>query len=209
MQNTSRTALLAGTLIALAAILADAHAGIYRHVNPDGSVEFSDIPADEHAKPVELPPINSIPAPPALRGGTTGNRAGSPGAGARTPAPVTEYSALSITQPADDQAFRNNAGDVTITVSLSPALQAGHQLLIQLDGKTISRGSKTSVNLKNVDRGTHRLQAWVVDDKGKELIRAKSTVFHLQRGPSLINRGQAQGGIPFAPRQPAQPVFRP
>ncbi len=196
--------LLLGSLFGNA-LLNETQAGIYKHTNPDGSVEFSDVPTDEHAEPITLPPINSIPAPPPPRA----TNKTSPSASADSDE-APKYTAIAITQPADDKPLRNNAGNVTISVKLTPALQAGHTLIIQMDGKTVAKSRETSITLNSVDRGTHSLQAWVEDKNGKVLHRAKSTTFHLLRVSVLLNRNINPGAATsFVPRQPFQPSFQP
>ncbi|NOX76627.1 MAG: DUF4124 domain-containing protein [Gammaproteobacteria bacterium] len=186
--------------------LNEAQAAIYKHTNPDGSVEFSDIPTDEHAKIITLPPGNSIPAPPRPPPRTTRKAKSSANADSGE---AEQYTTLAITQPADNNALRSNAGNVTINVKLTPALQGGHVLIIQMDGKTVAKGRETTTTLNSVDRGTHSLQAQVVDKKGKVLIRAKSTTFHLLRTSVLLNRSRNTNSATappfFTPLQPYPP----
>lgn len=87
------------------------------------------------------------------------------------------YETIAITSPANDEAIRSNPGNVTILFNLSPALQAGHSLELYMDGSSFQQlGSSQSVDLENVDRGTHTVQLKVFEGASKTEIQASEPV---------------------------------
>ena len=71
-----------------------------------------------------------------------------------------------------------------MSLSLSPGLQPGHQVRVYFDGNPrIVNG--TSFQLQEVWRGVHNLQAEVLDETGKMLIRTRSNSFYVQQ--STVN----------------------
>ena len=64
---------------------------------------------------------------------------------------------------------------------LKPELKKGDSIVILLDGSKIGKGSSTSMQLANLPRGTHTIQAAVVDSKGNQLIQSNEVSFHLLR----------------------------
>jgi len=165
------------TFVLLMVGLSSVLAGVYRWVDPTGQVHYSDQPG-VGAKEVELreatvyTPVQPINAPT-----TSGS-----GAGQDKPADTVSYQSMTITAPADDEAIRSNEGMVSVTVALEPVLFKGHKIRVYLDGTPASGElATTSITLQNVDRGTHTLQASVIDAQGKELIRAPSVTFHMLR----------------------------
>ena len=81
--------------------------------------------------------------------------------------------AVAITNPADNSAIRDNAGNLTISVSVSPDLLEGHQVELIMDGQKVRNLSGSeSARLSNVDRGSHQFTARVVDRDGKTLARS-------------------------------------
>ncbi len=75
---------------------------------------------------------------------------------------------LEITNPADDSAIRDNAGNLTLTVQVNPDPVSGHSAELLMDGTPVRTLSKSGdVTLTNVDRGTHQFQIRVSDDSGK------------------------------------------
>jgi hypothetical protein len=152
-------------------------AEVYKRTNPDGSVEFTDVPDSSKEKPVEMEPLPTF-TPPPMR----------PTRPTRSPSRAsTRYDSIAITSPANDGTIRDNAGNVSVTVTISPALRANHSLILLLDGKQQDESGSGSFRLTNIDRGTHQLQAKVVDAKGKTLLSSDTVEFHLHR-TSLLNR---------------------
>lgn len=140
---------------------------VYKTVDEDGNVIFSDQPSDG-AEQIELQQLQTIKNPntPRLPPRNTS---------ARAPDPADYYQALSITSPADGEGYRNNAGNLSVSLSLQPALKSGHKVVIKLDGVEIASGTALSATVENVDRGTHSLSATVVDAEGNNLISTTSS----------------------------------
>lgn len=163
-----------------------AQADVYRSVGKDGSVIFTDQPSEGAVK-VEVKKLETVksldtPPPPAS-----------------TPGPQAQpalYTAVNITSPADDQAIRENAGNLNVSVSVTPRLRSNHKLVLYLDGKKYSTGTANIFNLGNIDRGTHQLRVAVVDATGHQLIDSKSVTFHMLRHSVLMPKPK--------PAQPAK-----
>lgn len=157
---------------------------VYKNVLPDGSVVYSD-QRTEGAEPLELPEIQIYSAP-SLQ--TDSDRAA---ASARSGQPgMAEeegdgYRRFAIANPGHDEPVRDNGGNVSVSLTLEPSLRPGHVIDIRMDGQSIGRGSGTSVALTNVDRGSHTVQAVVVDENGTEVARTESVTFHLLRASAL------------------------
>jgi len=146
-------------------------AQVYRTVDKDGNVIFTD-QATEGAEEVEIKELETIES----------LESASP-----APNPVAvqkqapQYSSLEITSPQNDLAIRDNTGNVTVSVVITPRLRSGHKLVLYLDGAEQSTGSATSFQLQNIDRGTHQLKVAVVDAAGQEQISSAAITFHLLR----------------------------
>lgn len=149
---------------------------IYKKVNPDGSVAFSDVPFAVGGKPIKLKPLPSVKLGPVPVGTHS-----APAASTR-PKPF-QYKTIRIVSPLDNEAIRSNNGDLSVSGELKPGLQSNRKHHIQwlLDGKTISGANSLKLNLKNVARGTHRLQLNVVNTKGNALIQSPTISFHILR----------------------------
>ena len=153
-----------------------AQAQVYRSIGKDGTVIFSDQPSEGAVKieVKKLETVKSLDTPP------------SPASSTPSPqAQQSTYTGINITSPADDQAIRQNAGNLNVSVAVAPGLKSGHKLVLYLDGQEYSQSDSTTFSLKNIDRGTHQLRAAVVDASGNELIASDSVSFHMLRYSTL------------------------
>jgi hypothetical protein len=94
------------------------------------------------------------------------------------------YTGFSITNPTNDQGVRANDGNVTIHMSLQPALRSGHVIVLNVegeDGKSSKTTSGLTIELKKMPRGLHTVTATVVDKDGKGLIKTEPVSFHVLR----------------------------
>lgn len=170
-------------LITMLVSPSDAHARIYKTVDKDGNVVFTDVPPKDKSKAVEIDAANVYTPPPAVAPKRTGSDQATIDAEEleELEEPVGAYSRLQIVTPEADQAVRENAGNLNVVVSLSPPLVASHQVQILLDGNVLATNAGTTLRLSNVDRGTHVLTAQIVDTRGNTLITSDPTSFHMQR----------------------------
>jgi hypothetical protein len=162
---------------AIVLLLAQAvQADVYKSINADGEVEFTDVPA-QGSEPVELPGLSTYkPSPVIVK---------------HRSAPAAEaednqgpYKSLKVLSPEDDATVWDNQGIATLTLSLEPALltKSGHQIQYFLDekpyGKPLARLSRT---YRGIDRGAHTLSAAVVDLEGNAVISAEPVTIHLHK----------------------------
>lgn len=158
---------------------------VYRSTDKDGNLVFSDTPTEGAEEIIlqEVPIIKSAPAPVTSRPERAQEMQ------------VITYTALKVTSPANDEAIRENSGDVTITVELQPNLMRGHKLTLYLDGNEYTDSTTSTFSLTNLDRGTHQLRVAVRDADGKILLSSNSVTFHLQRASVM------------RPQSPAKPAL--
>lgn len=176
----------------LSATTADAGTTIYRTVDENGNVVFTDVPpkSNEQGAAVKLGDSNSF-TPPAAENRSPSGRSveewldGDAGDGEQERAPGG-YASLQVASPANDAAVRDNAGNVTVTASVEPELATDHVMQLYLDGTLRDSGPTTSFQLTNLDRGTHEVELRIVDQGGNVLASSGPSVFHLQRRSVLL-----------------------
>mgnify|MGYP001815087662 CR=1 FL=1 len=146
---------------------------VYKRVNPDGSVEYSD-------QPIEGAEVMKVP-----KGSTFTMPEGSPRKAASTDTkpeePKVVYDSLEITRPVNDEAIRSNEGKITALARVVPALDANHRFRWNMDGSAVKDVNSPELRLNNLDRGTHTLQAQIVDADGKVVISSDTISFHMMR----------------------------
>lgn len=155
-------------------------ANIYKWTDKDGSIHFSDKP-HKGARTVRLKPVQTYnPKKVANLSDVTDLIYGQkPKAGKGKEA--KGYSNVEITQPKNDAPIRSNNGNVTFVVALEPGLEDGHQVAIYVDGALAKKSASTAVTVQNIDRGTHKAIAVVMDSNDVELKSSGEVTFHLLR----------------------------
>lgn len=158
-----------------------ASAELYKWVDDEGNISYSDQPPFKDAEQLTPPGLSTTPAVKVP---------------AKQPEPADEktpefkYTYFRITSPEHDATIRNNEGNLSITLGMKPALNTllGHSISIQLDGKTVEESLLgTSASLKNIDRGSHTISAAIKDKKGRVLLNSNSITVHVHR-VSILHR---------------------
>ncbi|OGT78460.1 MAG: hypothetical protein A3I78_04010 [Gammaproteobacteria bacterium RIFCSPLOWO2_02_FULL_56_15] len=150
---------------------------VYRSVDKDGNMVFTDTPV-EGAEEIKIKEVQTItlPALPVSSGEVLS-----------TPAPEENpYTSLKIASPGNDEAIRDNTGNLNVIIEINPQLQSMHKLTLYLDGGEYASSSSTTFNLMNLDRGTHQLRVVVQDPVGKILTSTPSITFHILR--AIVNQ---------------------
>ena len=158
-----------------------ANAELFKWKDADGNLIYSDQPppgtdkAESEVTKEELPQIIAVPAPKPTTTTTSSSKAQS--------SKASRNRELTIIEPAHDTAVRENAGNVRISVRVVPEnfAETGGILAIYMDEQEVSKGSQTSVQLQNIDRGTHTIKAELMNASGYVVKATRPTVFHLQR----------------------------
>ena len=90
------------------------------------------------------------------------------------------YESFEIASPGAEETLWNIEGVLNVSLSLTPALQPGHQVRVYFDGNP-QIVSGTSFQLQEVWRGVHNLQAEVLDETGQMQIRTRPNRFYVQQ----------------------------
>lgn len=168
------------TIIVLLGLLAMPFAAAeeaYVWTDEDGVVHYSDRPVPG-AKRIELSEPNTGQSPAPRRDAEEAENAGVEEAADDT-GPF-RYETLEVAAPGAEETLWNIGGVLNVSLALSPPLQSGHQVRVYFDGspRTVSG---TSFQLEEVWRGVHNLQAEVLDETGRMLIRSKTNRFYVQQ----------------------------
>jgi len=152
-----------------------AGAEIYKSVDSEGNVVFSDQPTPgakqflEHLTPTYVP----LPLPQA--------EAATPSV---VPTVASYYTALRIRKPTAGETLREPGGVLTIELEVVPSLksQEGHILVVAVDRNNLaSHDNAAQVTLSNLAPGAHTLKAQIMDAAGQVQISSDSITFQMQR----------------------------
>ena len=152
--------------------------GMYKGLDEEGKVIYSDKPFDE-AKQFTPPPLTVVDPPKV--------KAKEKIVEEEKPAEF-KYTSLKILSPTNDQVIWNEP-DLTVTLQLKPDLNTaeGHTTWLLMDGKPLVKNSRSlALQIGRSDRGEHQIQAQVRDKKGKILKRSQSVTIHIKN--TVISR---------------------
>ncbi len=158
-----RTLLIALSL--LTPLLASAQ--VYKWVDANGKVHYSDRPATG-AEPIPVPLRK--PSQPEAASATPI---------AASPGPYAQFEVLS---PENNATLHDAEGKAQIGLVLEPPLMGGHRLQLLLDGRPVTGDAPgTQLMVQGLPFGSHELQAQILD-AGGTLIATSSTIrFHLRK----------------------------
>ncbi len=167
------------TILVLLGLLATtvAAADTWTWTDEEGVVHYSDRPEPGATRIVIDEPNTSQSL--SRRRATAGADADADDAAA-TP----RYESFEVASPGAEETLWNIEGVLNVSLSLSPGLQPGHQIRVYFDGNP-RMVNGTSFQLQEVWRGVHNLQAEVLDETGKMLIRTRTNRFYVQQ--STVN----------------------
>ena len=174
-------------ILIVAALLAlPVAAQVYKWVDEDGVVHYTDRPV-EGAEKVDLPESKSttfrrpeLPTSGPAARSSSGRDEGQEQGGA--------YESFRIVQPSNEETLWNIGATLPVSLSLSPDLGQGHGIEVWFDGTELESPDPTSLSftIPEVYRGTHTLRARVVDAGGRVLIQTDQITFYV-RQTSVIN----------------------
>lgn len=163
------------------------NAEIYKGTDAEGNVTFSD-KETPNSEIIPMPSPNTVQMPEAIPPAV------------EVKVPVTSYTSFRVVRPTTNLTLRENTGNVPVSLELTPDLDtdAGHSIVIYLDGKPVIKGSTAlTAQLPNVSRGSHGVKAQVKDKNNKVLMTSNRVIFHMKRLSELHPKPQGPTIGPF------------
>ena len=165
--------------VATAFLSLPAQAEVYRQVDKDGNVTFTDDPQGK-AERLDVKPVTTItmPKPETVRkqireeNGEIGDQ--------------DAYESVTFLAPSDEEAFHSGSGNVQFQVASNPGLRRGHRFEVTLDGQPVGQTSSGTVTVNNVFRGTQNAGVNVINADGERVFTGDSITFTIHR-PSVLN----------------------
>lgn len=165
-----RAWLLSACLIAL-----PISAEVFTYTDAEGNRVFTDQPGTSNAKRVPLTKSNRMSATPTAAPPLKTEKNAAPKA-------VFHYNMLRVLIPEPDATIRSSTGELIVSITSEPGLQAGHRYRLLLDGQaTAEPGPSPVFALSNIDRGSHQLSIEILDEQGRTVERTANQPFHMQR----------------------------
>ena len=147
---------------------------IYKHVQKDGTVLYTDQPIPG-AIELNLSDVNSAVMPPLVS----------------TPSQLIDKNSqqqnykIEVVAPSPEATIRDNNGRLAITARLSPP--ATGQFNLWLNNQRVASQDSGSFLLEDLNRGAHSFYLTVTDNTGKTLASSEQQTFYMHQASVLIN----------------------
>ena len=193
--KTLLTLLVASSLAIMVSPLA---AQVYKTVDKDGNVTYTDKPPVDGSKPMDLPPLSVIETPE--YGKTARQEAEeAEAAGVQKDVPLktlrNNFRDFAIISPLQEESVWRPDGPISIAWSSSNQLIEGMRVQIFLDGQQQANTTAPMIPVSGMDRGEHTVTAQIKDARNRTIATAEPITFYI-RQPGLSNqaRSRSRGG---------------
>lgn len=168
----------------LGSTMQTAFAQVYKVVDKDGNVSYTDTPPKDGSKAVDLPPISVIETPEyQVKAKSEKLEDGAPKS---LRALRSEYRDFAIISPTAEDSIWAPEQTVTVSWSTAKPLLPGMMVRVAIDGVEQALSSATLIAVPPLDRGEHTVDATLLDDNGKVISKAQTVTFYV-RQPNLFS----------------------
>lgn len=178
-------AAVVAVLIAQQPVLAQ----VYKIVDEDGNVTYTDQAPEEGATPMALPDISIVDTdyPDEAIVAPSGNEQAGDESEGMTPREMRRmFSDFSIIRPLPDETFWGTANTVVISWGSSAPYEAGMSVSVFIDGE--AQAAAPSGNLSvTLDRGAHQVYAVLRDQRGRRIVTTPTVTFHVRQASANFN----------------------
>ena len=181
------------SLLLLALVCGQAGAQVYKTVDEDGNVVYTDQAPKDGSAPMELPPLSIVEAPE--YGETTRPKADvdeDEGEQLSLRQLRSRYSGFAIISPENEQSLWNPQGLISMAWQAPYPLQQGMQVRASMDGEQIGLTRDRVIPITRLERGAHTLEAVLVDARGRTVATADPVTFFIRQPSVIINRPAAR-----------------
>jgi hypothetical protein len=195
-ENTFILTLITLSLVFAASSLATE---VYKTVDKDGNVTYTDKPPPDGAQPMELPGLSVIESPEYQKTAREAEAEAIANGTQTEPEEVplrqlrNDFKDFAIVSPQQEESVWRPDGPVTIAWSTGAQMLEGMKVTVTLDGKRLSTTTDRMVLVPNMERGEHTVAAELTDARNRRVALAEPVTFFI-RQPGLYNRARIGGG---------------
>jgi len=172
-------AVLCGSLLlVLLSTTVQAQNKIYKSLDEDGNVIYSDQPPSPDAEPIVLRESNIIetvqaqPAP--ITAGET----------------ATQPLEIGILSPQNEETFWGTGNDLPVLLEVKPQLRPDMQINLYLDDEKVATVGTLQTTLQQIDRGTHSFRAELISSEGEIIASTESRTFFMKQFSQNFNNNR-------------------
>ena len=152
-------------------------AQVYKVVDENGNVTYTDRPPAEGARPVDLPPLSIVEAPD--YSGAAGQQAPAGEAAAAEDKKASlrtlrrVYRDFAIISPGNEESIWNPQQAIPVAWSVSSPLQPGMTVRVSIDGIEQAKTTQPVISIEGLERGQHTVTAELLDEMNRRIATAQ------------------------------------
>ncbi len=187
--NKGMSLILTFTIVLLLSNIAAAQ--VYKVVDKDGNVTYTDQPPPDGSKPMDLPELSVIETD--YQPETTPAEGEAAEAAPVAPAEPSPrelrkmYRDFRITRPAQEETFWGTANTVVVSWGSSTALLPDLSVRVFVDGTT-QGDSQDGMMALTLDRGEHKVYAEMLDVRGRRVVVTETITFFVKQAGVGFNQ---------------------
>jgi hypothetical protein len=188
---THKTVLLILVSFLLAIMANPLMAQVYKTVDADGNVTFTDQPPGDGSKPIELKPISVIEAPTYEQAPKASEEGAEDEAGKEMSLKYLRrnFADFAIVAPQQEESVWHPESAITVAWNARYALQEGMLVTVSVDGVKQPPTTQQIIPVAGLERGEHVVAAELTDAKNRLVATAEPITFFVRR-PGLYNRAR-------------------
>lgn len=196
MKDHTQRLLVPLALLFAALFAAAAQAEIYKVVDEDGNVTYTDQKPHPDAQPVQLRGLSIIsPQQPTTQPPSrTKDEAAEEEAVTSIRALRRGYRDFTLVSPEQDQTIWGNETPMTVVWNTQYALQPGMQVTVYLNGTPQPPTSSPAVNIGRLNRGSYQVYAELTDARNRSIATTQTVDFYIRQHSALFPGRQDAGG---------------
>jgi len=174
--------------IALAITASPLAAQVYKTVDEDGNVTYTDQPPSDGSAPIKLRPISVIEAP-IYEKAPRADEEGAEGEGGKEMSLKylrKNYKDFAIVAPQQEESVWHPDEAITVAWNVGYQLQEGMNVTVYVDGALQATTTEQIIPVSGLDRGEHTVTAELKDARNRKIATAKPVTFFVRR-PNLYN----------------------
>ncbi len=162
-------------LIALAFVLPAAAQTIYKVVDEDGNVTYTDQKPTDDAEPMDLPELNVL----------EGNSEPPPVISESSSTEQREPLQLRIVSPQNEENIRGTANRLSVNLESNVDIPPTALIVFYIDGEAQNPVQSLSATFEEVPRGTHTLRAELQTPSGRVLAGTETITVYMRQASRL------------------------
>lgn len=167
-------------------------AQVYKTVDEDGNVTYTDQPPRDGSGPIKLRPISVVEAPIyEVRAKASEENAGAEDGKEMSLGYLRKnYKDFAIVAPQQEESIWHPEAPVTVAWNVRYQLQQGMKVTISIDGNEQAVTSEQIIPVAGLERGEHRVTAVLKDARNRSIATAEPVIFFIRRPTINTNRAR-------------------